>query len=590
MPYTALLLRESREAMGIRLEEAVVVVDEAHNIIEAINAVHSVKVGLAEISRAHSQLSQYEARYGSRLKGKNAFYVGNILRLLRAFLKFLKRQEQRGQGQGGGGILQKYASSVDAGKVEVLVGVGTRGEGGGKDETSEMLGINQFLFRAAVDNVNIFKVQRYMERSGISRKARTLWVMGFLDLSGVSSPASGVNLQGAGAGAAGGVRPGSGLGGGKGERGGGGAPAFVSRHVSALQKVQGFLEALTNANKDGRVLASYGSPRGGRSEAGARGQPHDQEEPFLKFVMLNPAVHFEEIVRKARSIILVGGTMQPSGDLVRQLFSSVGSDKSVEVFACGHVIPKENLLPLCMARGPTGKTFNFTFHMRGSVEQLDELGRLMSNVCTIVPGGVVCFLSSYSYLDQVVARWKSTGLMQQLGKRKSVFMEPRSAKDVDTVLRDFSLAARRPRSDNGGRDGGGGLLLSVVGAKMSEGINFSDELARCVVMVGLPYPDKRDPELKQKMLYLDATNPQSGGRAGREYFQNICMRAVNQSIGRSIRHASDYSSILLVDQRYCDNQVLGLLPGWISERVVRPTNFGEAFLFLRKFYTAMQRK
>lgn len=33
------------------------------------------------------------------------------------------------------------------------------------------------------------------------------------------------------------------------------------------------------------------------------------------------------------------------------------------------------------------------------------------------------------------------------------------------------------------------------------------------------------------------------------------MRAVNQSIGRSIRHAGDYSSILLVDERYRDDQV-----------------------------------
>ena len=32
-------------------------------------------------------------------------------------------------------------------------------------------------------------------------------------------------------------------------------------------------------------------------------------------------------------------------------------------------------------------------------------------------------------------------------------------------------------------------------------------LGRCVVMVGLPYPDKRDAELKQKMAYLDEASP-----------------------------------------------------------------------------------
>lgn len=64
----------------------------------------------------------------------------------------------------------------------------------------------------------------------------------------------------------------------------------------------------------------------------------------LYFNGLNLLLHLQ-----ARALVLVGGTMQPTGDLVRQLFSSVDPSR-VEVFSCGHVIPKENLLPLCMSR------------------------------------------------------------------------------------------------------------------------------------------------------------------------------------------------------------------------------------------------
>ena len=148
---------------------------------------------------------------------------------------------------------------------------------------------------------------------------------------------------------------------------------------------------------------------------------------------------------------------------------------------------------------------------------------------------------------------------------------------------------------------------------MSEGINFSDGLARCVVMVGLPYPDKSDPELVQKMNYLDAQERQQrmnvgtsgggqgsgvygrgggggggggGGSAGQEYYQNLCMRAVNQSIGRAIRHIGDFAAILLVDERYAKKRsIIRKLPGWIGERTKAADNFSTVIRELRQFFS-----
>jgi chromosome transmission fidelity protein 1 len=67
---------------------------------------------------------------------------------------------------------------------------------------------------------------------------------------------------------------------------------------------------------------------------------------------------------------------------------------------------------------------------------------------------------------------------------------------MDSVLRDYGLAAR---------GNSGAVLFSVVGGKMSEGINFGDDLGRCVIMVGLPFPNSNSPELKEKMAYLNKT-------------------------------------------------------------------------------------
>ena len=116
---------------------------------------------------------------------------------------------------------------------------------------------------------------------------------------------------------------------------------------------------------------------------------------------------------------------------------------------------------------------------------------------------------------------------------------------------------------------------------MSEGINFSDELARCVVMVGLPHANPTDLTLQERMAYVEGAQ---GAGAGREYYTNLCMKAVNQSIGRAIRHKGDYAAMLLLDGRYAKPDVRGRLPKWIGARMQAPPSFDAAISALRGFF------
>ena len=150
------------------------------------------------------------------------------------------------------------------------------------------------------------------------------------------------------------------------------------------------------------------------------------------------------------------------------------------------------------------------------------------------------------------------------------------------------------------------MIFSVVGGKLSEGINFSDELGRCVVMVGLPFPNLYSVELQEKMNFLNANLPKAldGRMPGKIHYDNLCMKAVNQSIGwpifmyfhlkcfiwkikilflgRAIRHKDDYAVILLVDIRYGQTQINQQLPSWIGERLQISPNFPDAFGRIRQ--------
>ena len=54
----------------------------------------------------------------------------------------------------------------------------------------------------------------------------------------------------------------------------------------------------------------------------------------------------------------------------------------------------------------------------------------------------------------------------------------------------------------------------------------------------------------------------------RQYYENLAMRAVNQSVGRAIRHIKDYAAIYLIDERYKHAHVQQKLSRWVRESIV----------------------
>ena len=465
LPYPLLLQKTARESLGISVKGHVVIIDEAHNLMDAVEGICSAQVTISQLRLARESLMTYLQKFRNRLKGSNRMYVTQVVRVIDSLIQVATPLELE---KGSGGVVQPSA---------LLAGKG-------------------------VDQINLTKLVRYISESKLARK-----VEGYVS-----------HLKSAQ------EKPGE--------------KRSQLPETPTLTQIQNFLTTLMNPSKEGRFFWA-----------------NENGSIILRYMLLDPSEHFRDIVEDARAVILAGGTMSPMEDYTQQLFPYL---PSVSTLSCGHIIPSSNLLVRTVSADSDG-ILEFNYKTRSSTHMMQRLGNAMLAVLPHIKGGTVIFFASYAYLEQVRKQWDQDGLGARMSALKPTFFDSRAITVEDTF---------RAYSDAVSADPRGALLFSVIGGKLSEGINFSDDLGRCVMVVGLPFPNLDTPEWKAKMQYLDSravARGETSSKASREHAENVCMRAVNQAIGRAIRHKGDWASILLFDARYAQHRVQAKLPGWIRE-------------------------
>lgn len=75
---------------------------------------------------------------------------------------------------------------------------------------------------------------------------------------------------------------------------------------------------------------------------------------------------------------------------------------------------------------------------------------------------------------------------------RAVFEEVKEGPDIFNDYKKEVLIKKNPS-----------LLFCVIGGKLSEGINFSDNLARTLVVCGLPFANSQSISIQEKMKYYD---------------------------------------------------------------------------------------
>ncbi|KAM7399849.1 hypothetical protein PAMP_019090 [Pampus punctatissimus] len=302
----------------------------------------------------------------------------------------------------------------------------------------------------------------------------------------------------------------------------------------------------------------------------------------LSFWCLNPAVAFSDLSGTVRSIVLTSGTLSPMGSFSSEL----GVNFSIQLEA-NHVINKSQVWVGTVGAGPQGKKLCATFQHAETYAFQDEVGALLLHVCQVVAKGVLCFLPSYKMLDKLRDRWINTGLWEKLEQQKTVITEPRGGGkgDFDELLQTYYDAIKYCEE----RDGA--LLIAVCRGKVSEGLDFTDDNARAVVTIGIPFPNIKDLQVELKMKYNDQHCKSRGLLPGHRWYEIQAYRALNQALGRCIRHKNDWGALILVDERYRNNpnKYITGLSKWVRQLVQHHDTFSSAMQSLIAFSHVQQK-
>ncbi|CAK9222563.1 unnamed protein product [Sphagnum troendelagicum] len=317
---------------------------------------------------------------------------------------------------------------------------------------------------------------------------------------------------------------------------------------------------------------------------------------------LNPGVVFEEISSAARSIILTSGTLSPMDSFASEL----GVPFEIQMEASHVVDMDKQVWAATLSLGPGNVPLNASFKNADGYAFQDALGTVLEEICKVVPDGALIFFPSFKLLDKLCTRWQATGQWTRLLEEKQLFVEPKGSSDqFDQVLNNYyqvinssskpikkNIKGRNQKhtikfgesKEHQAQKEHGAAFLAVCRGKVSEGIDFSDKNARVVIVIGIPFPNVKDIQVTLKKRYNTENRICKNLLSGDQWYCQQTFRALNQAVGRCIRHRYDYGAILLLDERFKKQGNIDYMSKWLRKSIRQCDNFKDCLRGLETFF------
>ncbi|MCK5112839.1 MAG: hypothetical protein KAQ84_04790, partial [Thermoplasmatales archaeon] len=246
------------------------------------------------------------------------------------------------------------------------------------------------------------------------------------------------------------------------------------------------------------------------------------KNPRIEAYCLDPSIG-TGIINEFHSSIHMSGTLKP----LEEYRDSLGLSQDTELVFYSSPFSREN---------------RRIFFIRDVTTRYEEIARdktiisrmwqHITNICNTFPKNTMVFFPSFNILSM----FRNKGYFTDIERCLYVEEQAMSQSDLMDLVIDFKRC--------GVENSNGAALFSVIGGRISEGMDFPAEQLEIAVIVGIPYPK---PTARQRGLqrYYDL----KFGK-GWEYTVNApAARKLLQSIGRLIRDENDRGVAVVLDKR-----------------------------------------
>lgn len=284
----------------------------------------------------------------------------------------------------------------------------------------------------------------------------------------------------------------------------------------------------------------------------------DTKSGNFRLVCLDPAIALRPVLNKFKTVVLTSATLSPMSMYQELLDFQPTIEAQIKA-----TFSRQSIKAVIASKGNDQVAMTSKFESRTDPAVVRNYGLLLVHLSQSVPDGMIAFFASYNHLENCCQQWYEADgsgkrIIERIEENKLIFVEMAGATDQES--KKLMLAYKKAC-----QSGRGAVLFAVARGRIAEGLDFTNHLARAVVVLGMPFTNTQSLVTRVRLQWIREILKISET----DWLLFDACRYATQCLGRSVRGKNDYSLMVLADKRFQRKDRLSKLPYWLKNHLLQ---------------------